>query len=117
MSIGLGDLKILLGQFLSTNEAVTFSDQVVGQTPFAEFKALQTGSCRIMIGCDTSGIHLSMADLTLDGVFRGVDSGRYLMVGDWNLLEGSVVAGHDYAFETNGDADVAIIVTITPVTA
>lgn len=117
MQIGVGDLKILLGQFLSTTTPVSFSGAVSAQTPFAEFKATTGGMCGIFVGVDTSGVHLSLADLTMDGQFRGVDSGRYLMVDDWNMLQFALVAGHDYAFQTNGDCDIAIVVATSPLMA
>jgi len=113
-AIGLGDLRNLLAEYFATIGAVSISEPVTANTPFANFTAAVSGVCSIMVAVDTPGVHLALADLSLDQVFRGVDGGRYLFIQDWMLLQFVAITGHDYAFQVTKDCTIALQVTYSP---
>lgn len=90
---------------------VSFSGPVKDKVPFGQFKATASGLCTILVGVGTAGIHLSMADQSLDGVFRCVNSNQPLPIGDWYGFSFPVVENHEYAFRTNADCALALVVT------
>jgi hypothetical protein len=113
-AVGLGDLRILLSQYFGTVGAVSLSGPQQAATNFGTFTATTSGNVSIFLALDTAGVHVSMADLTLDKVFRGVDDGRYIPPNQWQIFKAVVVAGHTYAFQVSAACSVALTVVYTP---
>ena len=114
-AIGLGDLKILLSQYFSTVGAVNYSGAVAAATDFGVFTASMSGNVSILVAVDDTMGHLTLADKTLDGVYRGVDEGRQFPPKQWQIFKSVVVAGHQYAFQFSvASTSLALVVVYNP---
>lgn len=109
-ALGIGDLRLLLG----TQSALRFpTAPVAANTPFGQFVARSTGICSIFVLVDAPMVHLSVTSqgLTQTG---GVDGGRYLDVGQWNMFQFLAVAGDTYSFQVTAPCDVTLDVAYSP---
>jgi hypothetical protein len=116
-SIGVGDLRQLLQLYFSTSAPVDMSGPVDANTSIGEFTATVTGTCSIFVSVDTSGVHLQMADVTLDNVYRGVDGGQYLLVDEWQIFVFRTIVGHTYSFQVTKACSIALQVTYNPLSS
>ena len=114
-AIGIGDLKILLSQYFASVGAVEFSGAVQPSTDFGVFTASISGNVSILVALDDTMGHLTLADKTLDGLYRGVDEGRQFPPKQWQIFKSVVVAGHQYAFQFSvASASLALVVVYNP---